>query len=134
ALAAKARVVMSLELVAGQPNLRRIRTATNLATPPKPALFEVCKPEAPEGELLYFKPFDPIAAYSPTALLAPGEKVSTSDLAWRLSGREPEPKKQPPGDLKSLAARLRDEWQRSGLVEVVPGPRRAKLISLRGAA
>ena len=131
ALAAKARVVESLEEVAGLPHLRRMRTKTNLGKAPKDALFQVCPPESDGEELLYFRPHDPLAEYKAEDLLSE-EFITTNALAWALSGKEPETGKRPPGDCSSLAARLREEWLRQGLIEVVPGPNRSKQMRLKG--
>ena len=59
------------------------------------------------------------------------EPISTTALGWRLADKEPEPGKRPPGEINNLAARLRDEWQRAGLVTVESGPRNSKMISLK---
>ena len=130
ALAAKARVVSSLEQVAGMPHLRRIRTVTNLGRPPKPLTLQVCAEDSEPGELLYFRFHDPLAAHSPHELLAPGEAISTNQLAWRLAGKEPETGKSPPGEMKNLATQLRERWRAAGLVVVIPGPKKSKLIHL----
>jgi hypothetical protein len=130
ALAAKARVVASLEKVAGMPHVRRIRTITNLARCPRPQLFQVCAQEADCEELLYFRPVDPLADYRPEQFLG-DEPISTNALAWALAGKEPEPGKKPPGESSKLAAQLRERWRGAGLIDVVPGPRNAKLMQLR---
>jgi len=133
ALMAKARVVAALEAVAGQPNVRRIRVVTNLTRAPGPAFFEVASDKAAEGELIYFRAFDPLNAYDPSAML-PGpdeEPISTGELAWRLTGKDREAGEEPPGEVKSLASKLREQWLARGLVDVSPGPRNAKLIRLR---
>ncbi len=132
ALAAKARIVTSLEVVRGMPHLRRVRTIANLGRPPRPALFEVCSPESDVEELIHFRPHDPLSAHDPHEILTPGEEISTNDLAWRLSSEEPANGKGPSGDMKRLAAQLRERWRQAGLVEVTPGPRGAKLIKLYG--
>jgi hypothetical protein len=137
ALAAKARVVTALELVTAMPHLRRLRTLTNLGRPPKPALFAVCNAgddgaEADGGELLYFRPHDPLAEYQPEDVLEAGQEISTTGLAWWLSGKDAEPGGTPPGECKRLAIRLRDRWRKQDRIEVVDGPRGAKLLRLKG--
>jgi hypothetical protein len=131
ALAAKARIVMSLEEVAGMPHLRRMRTITNLGKAPKDTLFQVCPPESDGEELLYFRPHDPIGTYKPEDFLS-DEFITTNALAWALSGKEREKNKNAPGDCSNLATQLREEWFRRGLIEVEPGPNRSKLMRLKG--
>jgi hypothetical protein len=130
ALAAKARVVASLEQVSGMPHLRRVRTITNLGRPPKPLTLQVAPQDSEPGDLLYFRFHDPLAAHQPHDLIAAGENLTTNALAWRLSGTEPEPKKQPPGDARRLAATLREKWEKEGRIIVTDGPNRSKLIAL----
>lgn len=133
ALAAKARVVASLEGVAGLPHLRRIRTRTNLGPAPREALFEVCAPQSAGEELIYFRPHDALAAHDPAKLIG-SEAITTNGLAWRLSGKDPDDGGRPPGDCTKLAAKLRNEWERRGLVTVEAGPNRSKLIKYTGGA
>ncbi len=134
ALAAKARAVTSLELVAGMPNLRRVRTATNLGPAPKPVLFEVCSGEATAEELIFFRPAADASERDPHDFLKPGESISTRDLARRLAGDSLEEDAEPKGDLKRLAASLREAWRKAGKVIVSPGPRNAKMMRLSDPA
>jgi hypothetical protein len=130
ALAAKARCVTSLELVAGLPHLRRVRTATNLGPAPRPALFEVCSENAAADELIYFKPTADPTERDPRDLLSPGETITTRDLARRLAGDSLGEDAEPPGDLKRAAAALRERWRAAGKVIVGHGLRGAKTLRL----
>jgi hypothetical protein len=134
ALTAKARIITALEEVAGFPHLRRVRTITNLGRAPKDLTLEVCSPEAETPELIYFKMHDPLATYRPRDYIDDDEELSTNSLAWRLTGKEPEKGKQPPGEAKRLAAELRGAWLEEGLVDVRGGRRRAKMVRLRRGA
>jgi hypothetical protein len=130
ALAAKARAVTSLELVGGMPHLRRVRTATNLGPTPKPAMFQVCAENADAEELLYFKPAI-VTVRDPRDFLKPGECISTNDLARRLAGDSLPDGAEPPGEMKKLAASLRESWRERRLVTVRPGKRKSwKMIQL----
>jgi hypothetical protein len=129
ALAAKARVVMALEVVPGAPHLRRIRTATNLGPAPKPALFQVAAENADGEALLYWRPAADVIR-DPRDLLASGEAITTNDLARRLAGDDLAADREPTGDLKRLAAQLRERWREAGLVRVSNGKRGAKLIEI----
>jgi hypothetical protein len=130
ALAAKARLVLALDVPAGLPHVRRIRAATNLSRAPRPLLLQVCADAEDSEEILYFKHHDPLGDREIEDLLQPGEILSTTDLAWRLSGEEPQEGATPPGELKRQAAALREQWRRAGLVTVTAGPRGAKMIAL----
>jgi hypothetical protein len=130
ALAAKARVVTSLEMVGGMPHLRRVRTATNLGRTPKPVMFQVCKSEGAEEELIYFKPALDPSARDPRELLQIGETINTTELARRLAGPGLAEGVEPPGDMKRMAASLRIGWQQAGKVVVSDGPRGAKMLTL----
>jgi hypothetical protein len=127
-LNAKARAVYSLEMVSGARHIRRIRTVTNLAPCPKPAAFEVCSPDAEREELLFWRPTDELAQHSISDYLAPDEAISTNELAWRLSGREPTPNADPPGDARRLAVLLRKRWVEDGCATAEAGARNAKMI------
>jgi len=130
ALVAKARAVFSLELVPGLPHTRRVRTLTNLGPSPRPALFGVCSPEAPDQGLLYFRPSSAETARPATDLLQPGEEITTNELARRLAGPGLAEDAEPPGDLKRMAASLRNTWQEAGAVVVTKGQRGSKLLRL----
>lgn len=130
ALAAKARVVASLEAVPGLPHLRRIRTLTNLGPAPRSMLFAVCDPEGPTEELLFFRPAPEPQDREPGDFLAPGEVIPTNELARRLAGDSLPDDRDPPGELKKQAAALRERWQEAGLVTVTRGKKGAKLIQL----
>lgn len=128
ALAAKARVVMSLEAVPEMPWCRQIRLETNLSARPKPLLLEVA-PTGTEGELAYFRPIEPPKAelLHPRDLMPDGQPITTSELARRLEDHEG----LRGGVAKTRAASLRRQWQKLGLVTVEPGARNAQVIHLR---
>jgi hypothetical protein len=134
ALAAKARCVVSVEIVDAMPHLRRLRTATNLGPTPGSALFAVADPDGAAEELLFWKPTDePLDAVDPRELLATGECISTRDLARRLGGDSIPAEDEPPGELRRRAAALRERWKERGLVVVTIGTRKAKMIALADA-
>jgi hypothetical protein len=54
--------------------------------------------------------------------------ISVNELAWRLSGREREPGKNPPGSATRQAHEIRDHWVQKGEIEIVAGPRGAQLL------
>jgi hypothetical protein len=131
-LAAKARLVFALETVPEMPWCRQIRTKTNLGPTPRTALFEV-SPEGSEGALTYFKP---VAAPQPQQLhprdfLLDGQSITTTALAELLEQRGAGGRRVSGGDAKNLAARLRRDWFKAGLILVEDGPRGAKMITLR---
>jgi hypothetical protein len=130
ALAAKARAVTSLELVAGIPYVRRVRTITNLGPAPKAAMFQVCSEKGDAEELLYFRPAAELYDRDPQELLKPGESIPTRELARRLAGESLAEDQEPSGDLKRLAATLRERWRKAGKVTVTDGPRGAKMVAL----
>lgn len=132
ALGAKARTIFSVELVSGLPHMRRIRTQTNLDRSPPEALFTVCSKESSGDELLFFRPSDPVADYSPNDYLQPGEQITTEELARRLSPQPLPDDARPGGALRDLATTLRERWCSSGLVDVIAGPRNSKLTKLSG--
>lgn len=122
--------MQSLERVVGMPHLRRVRTVTNLSRAPRELLLQVCSPESDSEELLFFRPHDPLATHNPGDLLG-AEWITTTALAWALARTAPVQGKRPPGEANDLATRLREEWQRRGLIEVKEGARNAKLMRLR---
>jgi hypothetical protein len=128
ALNAKARCVFSLEMEPGNIHLRRIRTVTNLAACPKPALFAVCDPQAAREELLFWRPANESTEYPIANYLELDQAVSTSELAWKLSGKARRPNEDPPGHARALAVRLRSRWAEDGDAKEELGPRKAKLI------
>lgn len=115
-IAAVAQVVWLLERSATAPNQRILKVDGNAILPAEITL-EVASETADVGAVHYFRPCDPIAAHSIDDHLTAGEEISTSELAWRLSGKTRETGKRPPGTAQELAARLRDRWAREGLVE-----------------
>ncbi|HTF34044.1 MAG TPA: AAA family ATPase [Myxococcota bacterium] len=134
ALGAKARTIAVIEAVPGMPHLLRVRAKTNLGPTPKDGLFQICGEDSTTGDVLYFKPGAAVAMERhPAEFIAPGECISTTDLARRLCGDSLPEGKDPPGDAKNLAATYRETWREAGLVVVTPGPRNAKMVALAGA-
>jgi len=112
------------------PHVRRIRTVANIGRAPAPAIFGVCDPTASAEEILFFRPADPLGDYQPSALLQIGEEIPTNELARRLAGESLPEDREPPGEMKRLAAQLRERWREAGLVTVAEGKRNAKLVRL----
>jgi hypothetical protein len=132
ALAAKARVLASLEIVEGMPHVRRLRTKTNLGPTPRSVLFEVASSDGADDDLLYFKLTADAPTLDPHDYITPGETISTNTLARRLAGEALEEGSDPPGVLKKRAAALREEWRRAGLIEPAEGAnKQAKSMRLR---
>lgn len=127
ALAAKARCIFTLEEEAGMPNVRRIRTRTNLTPSPAPILVEVsCERGSDATRIDYFKPHDVVAAHPIAGLLMPEDDwISLTQLARRLSGTADDPDKKPAGSLLRQAGELRSIWHNAGLIEVRTGKRNA---------
>ena len=61
-----------IELVPGMPHLRRLRMATNLGCVPPEVDLAVAEEGSDDGDLIYFKTFDLLAAYKPEDYLADG--------------------------------------------------------------
>lgn len=127
ALAAKARAIFTLEEEAGMPNVRRIRTRTNLTASPGPFLLDVSDDRSAGATRIdYFKPHDTVGAYPIAEYLAVEDGwISVTQLARRLAGSSDDPAKQPPGSLLRQARDLRGIWDNAGLVEIRTGARNA---------
>jgi hypothetical protein len=93
--------------------------------------FEVADDSDHEDAIRYFRPNDPFAGYHASDYLKLGEPISTNDLAWCLSRKQPESGKNPPGTATRLASILRDRWLAQGTIDVLDGPRGAKMLRLR---
>ncbi len=127
ALAAKARAIFTLEEEPGMPNVRKIRTRTNLTTSPGPFLLDVSDNRGEGGTRIdYFRPHDSVAAYPINAYLTVEDDwISVTQLARRLAGDGDDPDKKPSGSLLRQARELRGIWDNAGLVEVRTGARNA---------
>ena len=122
-----------LERVPRCPNQRLLKVDGN-ALLPSEVTFEVCGEKAEPGSIHYFRPCDPLDAYDIDKYLDRGEEISTSDLAWRVAGTEPEkPGDRPPGAAAKIAAMLRERWAREGLIETFKGSRNAKMMRRKSA-
>jgi hypothetical protein len=131
AIAAVAQVVWLLERVPSDPRLRRLEVDGNAVLLAEHFL-EVAPETAEPGEVLYFRPRDPLADYRADELLSDDEPITVSTLAWRLADKEPEVGKRPPGTELRLAAKLASTWERAALVYVTRGgPGRPTNVRLR---
>ena len=125
ALAAVAQAVWLLETPPDNPRHRRLHVQGN-AVPETRLTFEVCSEKDEPGLILYWRPTDPLDSYDLAELLGETEEISTSELAARI---DPNPREgqRPGGTVQRLATRLRNEWEKEGLIEVrVAG--RSKLL------
>ncbi len=127
ALAAIAQAVWLLENVSDDPRLRRLHVQGN-AVPETRLTFRVAGEENEPGEILYWRPADPLESYDLTELVGEREEITTSELAARLQDPPPKEGERAGGVAQRLAAALRNEWQKAGLIEVREGKRRAKLL------
>ena len=116
-----------LERAPGSPNQRLLKVDGNSLLPTE-ITFEVSDAEAEPGSIFYFRPIDPLDAYDIDRVLDDGEEISTSTLAWRIDGKEPEKGKRPTGQAAKTAAALRHRWKQEGLIEAFDGPRGAKMM------
>jgi len=126
ALSAVAQVVWLLENHADDPRQRRLHVQGNAVSESR-LTFAVAGESSEPGLIHYWHPSNPLDHYSLEELVAEGEEISTSELALRL---DPNPREgQRPGrTVQRLAAQLREEWHRRGLIEVREGARRSKLL------
>jgi hypothetical protein len=127
ALAAKARCIFTLEEEAGMPNVRRVRTRTNLTASPGPFLLAVSdERSAGSTRIDYFRPHDSVGSFPIAQYLTTDDGwISVTQLARRLGGDGDDPQKQPPGSLLRQARDLRGIWDNAGLIEVRTGARNA---------
>jgi hypothetical protein len=131
-----AQVVWDLRRVPGLKAFRELRVYGN-AVDDAMFTFRVAPDEDP-GKILFWRPERPGVETEDDAeiedVLRPGEALSTEDLAWRLAGKpRPEPssdgkRPRPSRKARERAQRVRDQWERAGVAEVVDGPHGAKLI------
>lgn len=127
ALAAKARAIFTLEEEPGMPNIRRIRTRTNLTASPGPFLVQVSDERSSESTRIdYFRPHDAATAFAIDSYLAVDDDwISVNQLARRLAGDNLDPDARIPGNIYRRAKELRALWDGAGLVEVRTGARSA---------
>jgi hypothetical protein len=119
AIGAVAQALWTLEHLTRNPRQRRLRVSGN-AVLGNEIHFQVAGEKNAPGEILYFRPIDPLDAYPLDDLLSAQEELSTSELAWRIADRRPKgPLDRPPGTASKMASALRDRWHAQGLVEVV---------------
>jgi hypothetical protein len=127
AIAAVAQVVWLLENVSKNPRQRRLHVQGNAVTETR-LTFEVAGEKNEPGEILYWKLADPLEGYDLADYLAEGESITTTALAWRLQGEEPEKGQSPKAQNQRKAAQLREIWARLGIVKTFEGARKAKMI------
>jgi hypothetical protein len=120
-IAAVAQAAWLLEDAPSDPRCRRLKIRGN-AVMTRELLLEVAPEESDPGAILYFRPTDPLDRYEIDDLLG-SEAISTTELSRRLA-----PGSEPGGAEKRTARRLRDRWERAGLIEVVGGPRGSILL------
>lgn len=127
ALAAKARAIFTLEEEPGMPNVRRIRTRTNLTASPGPFLVQVSDERASQSTRIdYFRPHDAATAFAIDAYLSVDDDwISVNQLARRIAGDNLDPDAKVPGSIYRRAKELRGIWHGAGLVEVRDGARSA---------
>jgi hypothetical protein len=126
-IAAVAQVLWLLEQTSN-PRHRRLKVDGNAILSTEITL-QVCGDDAEAGSLDYFRPINPLDGYDIDRLLDPSEEITSSRLAWRIAGKEPEKSgDRPPGAAAQTAAGLRNLWERNGLIVVFPGPGNAKMI------
>ncbi len=127
AIAAVAQAVWLLENSTDDPRQRKLHIQGN-AVPETRLLFSVAGEKNEPGAILYWRPADPLEVYSLDELVAEGEEISTTGLAWRLQGEERAKGKSPKGQYQRKAAQLRESWLRTGAIETFKGGHGAKMI------
>ena len=130
-IGAVAQAAWLLERVPGNPRQRILKVDGNEILPAEYTL-EVCGEKAEPGSIHFFRPIDLLDAYAIDDLVASGEDVNMTALAWRTTGREPEEGKGPGGTALKTAGALAAKWERDGLGAVHEGPRRSKVFTRAG--
>lgn len=130
ALAAKARAIFTCEEEPGIPNMRKIRTRTNLTKGPPPLLLSVSDDSQSDGtQIDFFKPHDPATAFPVDQYLQASDGwISVSQLARIIGGYPLETGKKPSSSLFNQAVDLRGIWENAGLIEAKVGARRALMM------
>jgi hypothetical protein len=127
AIAACAQAVWLLERVPQKPQHRLLKVDGNAILPAE-YTFEVAGERSELGEILYFKPIDPLDSYAINDLIEVGETLSQSQLAWRVAGKEPEGKDdRPPGRAQEIARKLTRRWENEPGIEVVRSSNRVSV-------
>jgi hypothetical protein len=91
--------------------------------------LEVCGANAEPGSIHAFRPIDPLEHLNIDDLVAPGESVNVTALAWRTKGEKPEEGKKPGGAAQKTAGALFSRWEREGLGSVHDGKQGAKVFT-----
>jgi hypothetical protein len=134
AIDAVAQATWDLRRVVGEPAFRELRVYGN-GIDDSTRTFRVA-PECDPGKVMLWSLEDPNEAIKPENYLAPGEGITTGDLAWKLSGKArpatgPDGKRvRAPRDAQAKAKAVRDRWEAEGLIAISTGERNAKLIAL----
>ncbi len=126
-LAAVAQAVWLLDNPSSNPRQRNLRIEGN-AIPATRLTFEVAGEKSEPGEILYWRPVDPLAVFDLEDLVAMDEQITTGELAVRIQDPPPEPGQRAGGAAQRMATKLRNEWKKAGLVEVTDGERGAKKL------
>jgi hypothetical protein len=129
-IGAVAQAAWLLERVPGNPRQRILKVDGNEILPAEYTM-EVCGETAEPGSIHYFRPVDPLDHFDIDDLVAPGEEVNITTLAWRTKGEQPDPNKRPGGAAQKVAGALFSRWKRDGLGTVHDGARGAKVFTRR---
>jgi len=116
AISAVAQAVWLLETSPDNPRVRRLHVQGN-AVPEARLTFEVCGEKDEPGLIVYWRPSNPLDAYDLAELVGSTEEITTSELASRIDPN-PQEGQRPGGAVQRLATRLRNEWEKDGLIEV----------------
>lgn len=129
AISAVSQVVWLFERVKSNPRLRRVEIDGNAVLPGE-LHFEVAGKHDPPGTIQFFAPSDPTSGHDPRTLIGDGA-ISLTELGWRVSGKDREANKKPPGHALDLAKQLRSVWEGADLIECFEGARRAVMMQLK---
>ena len=116
-----AQVAWLLEKIPGEPHHRSLKVSGNAILDAE-YLFEVSGETAEPGAVNYFRLADPLAEQAGRLehLIGVDEEITSRELAWRLSGKRPAKKNdRPPGRYGTMAAALRERWNRDGRITVL---------------
>jgi len=130
AIAAVPQAIWLLETSRDDPRQRRLHVQAN-AIPENRLTFAVCGEDNEPGEILYWRPADPMSTYDPAEILAETEEISTSELAARIQDPPPDGNARANQASMKTARTLRNSWERAGVIDVRVGRHSAKLLRLK---